>query len=85
MCIDYINVYQLAWDCDDDETIACQLDLDTFDYAVKNSISITAAQELVKVNDTEKVTFRTSNYFEITGPFQVDNGGELTIIMQSCP
>ena len=23
--------------------------------------------------------------FEITGPFQVDNGGEMTVIMQSCP
>lgn len=23
--------------------------------------------------------------FEITGPFQVESGGELTVIMQECP
>ena len=23
--------------------------------------------------------------FEITGPFQVDSGGEITVIMQNCP
>ena len=31
------------------------------------------------------VTFRATDYFEITGPFQVENGGELTVIMQECP
>ena len=31
------------------------------------------------------VTFRATDYFEITGPFQVESGGELTVIMQECP
>ena len=85
MVIDYINVYQLKWKCDEDKTIACQLDLDTLNFAVRKSISITAAQELVKVDVTDKVTFRATDHFTITGPFQVNSGGELTVIMQRCP
>jgi len=37
------------------------------------------------VGSSNKVTFRTSGFFEVTGPFQVDGGGELTVIMQQCP
>ena len=83
--IDYIKVYQLDWKCNTDEVIAQQSDLNSFEYGVKRSIAITSTIEPVCIGSTDKVTFRTSNYFEITGPFQVDNGGELTIIMQSCP
>mgnify|MGYP007101870348 CR=1 FL=1 len=39
----------------------------------------------VKVRNTDKVTFRVTDSFEITGPFQVDSGGEMTVIMQQCP
>ena len=82
---DYINVYQLEWDCDRDELITCQTDLTSFDYKVKKSIAITSTNGDVSVGSSNKVTFRTSGFFEITGPFQVDSGGELTVIMQSCP
>ena len=85
MVIDYINVYQLEWDCDRDELITCQTDLTSFDYKVKKSIAITSTNGDVSVGSSNKVTFRTSGFFEITGPFQVDSGGELTVIMQSCP
>jgi beta-glucanase (GH16 family) len=85
MIIDYIKVYQLNWDCNTDETIAQQSDLEYFDYGVKKSIDITASIEPVHVGNTDKVTFRATNSFEITGPFQVDYGGEMTAIMQSCP
>lgn len=85
MLIDYIKVYQLNWDCDTDEVIARQSDLNGFDYAVKKSISITSAIESVNIENTNKVTFRATDSFEISGPFQVNNGGELSVIMQQCP
>ena len=85
MVIDYIKVYQLNWDCSTDEIITQQSELDGFEYAVKKSISITSAIEPVRVASNEKVTFRATDSFEITGPFQVDNGGELAVIMQECP
>lgn len=83
--IDYIKVKQLKWDCGTDEVITCQSELDTFDYGVKKSISITSANGNVKVRDTAKMTFRATDSFEIIGPFQTDLGGELTVIIQECP
>lgn len=85
MTVDYIIVRQLNWDCSTDEVIAQQTDLDDFDYAVKKSIAVTSTIESISVGSTDKVTFRASDYFQITGPFQVDSGGELTVIIQSCP
>ena len=85
MYIDYINVYQLNWDCDTDETITCQSDIDNFDYGVKKTIKITSSLNEAKIRSTDKVTFRATDSFEITGPFHTENGCEFTIIMQSCP
>ena len=85
MVIDYIRVYQLDWDCNTDEVIVQQSDLDGLDFAVKKSISITSYVEPVRIRNTDKVTFRATDSFEITGPFQADSGGEMTVIMQQCP
>ena len=85
MIIDYINVYQLKWDCDTDEVIAQQSDLNGFSFAVKKSIAVTSTIEPIIVASNDKVTFRATDSFEITGPFQVNSGGEMTIIMQQCP
>ena len=85
MTIDYINVYQLKWDCSTDEIITCQSDLDDFDYKVKKSISVTSTIDDPVVSNTEKVTFRMTDFFEITGSFEVKQGGEFTIIQQACP
>ncbi len=85
MFIDYIKVYQLSLDCGTDETIAQQSELDNFDFAVKKSIDITSTIEPVSIGSNEKKTFRATDSFQITGPFQVDSGGEMTVIMQSCP
>lgn len=85
LVIDYIKVFQLGWDCDQDEIISCQSELSGFDYRVKKSIAITSTIETVYVGSTDKVTFRVTDAFEITGPFQVDSGGEFTVITQSCP
>ena len=85
MVIDYIKVYQLNWNCDTDEIITQQSDLSGFDFAVKKSITIASTIEPVNVGSTDKVTFRATDSFEITGPFEVGSGGELTVIMQQCP
>ena len=85
MIIDYIKVYQLKWDCNTDEEITRQSDLDNLDFAVKHSIDITSSAEPVRVRSTDQVTFRATDTFEITGPFQVDSGGKMTVIIQSCP
>ena len=85
MTIDYINVYQLNWDCDTDETITCQSDLDNFNYAVKKTISVTSTLNEPVVSRADKVTFRVTDSFEATGPFEVLQGGEFAVILQECP
>lgn len=85
MYVDYIKVLQLKCDCEDNKVITCQTELNTFVYGVKKSIEITSSIEEVKVVADSCVTFRATDYFEITGPFQVESGGELTVIMQECP
>lgn len=85
MEIDYIRVFQLNWDCNTDEIISCQTDLNNFDYAVKRSISITPTSGEITIGCNEKVTYRVSNSFEATGPFTIENGAEFTVIKQECP
>jgi hypothetical protein len=85
MDIEYINVYQLEWDCDKDETITCQSDLDDFEYGVKKSVAITSTVDEPIIGSTDKITFRVSDSFEITGPFQIESGAEFTVIRQDCP
>lgn len=85
MVIDYINVYQLNWDCSTEEIIARQSDLNNFNYAVKKSIEISSSIEPVFVQNIDKLTFRATDSFEITGPFQTEVGSEFTVIIQDCP
>jgi beta-glucanase (GH16 family) len=85
MVIDHIKAYQLKWDCNKNEKITSQSDLKHFDYAVKKSIAITSKAGKPVVESGDKVTFRVTDSFEITGPFEVKDGAEFTVIMQSCP
>ena len=85
MTIDYIKVYQLKWDCGTSEEITCQNDLDVFEYSVKNTINISSIVENVVIDSDDRVTFRVTDGFEITGPFQVESGAEFSVIMQKCP
>ena len=62
-----------------------QIDLNDKNWAVKKTISITSTINDIKINDTDKVTFRVTDSFEITGPFQVNNGAEFAVIVQNCP
>ncbi|MCQ2321839.1 MAG: family 16 glycosylhydrolase [Bacteroidales bacterium] len=85
MIIDYIKVCQLKWDCDEEEEITCQSELDDFNYSVKKSINISSTIEGVAVENSDRITFRLTDSFEITGEFQVDDGSEFIVITQNCP
>lgn len=80
-----VRVYQLNLDCGTNENITCQSDLDNFDYKLKKSVSITSSISGTCVSSTDNVTFRVTDSFEVTGPFEVQQGGEFTVIMQECP
>lgn len=84
VAIDYIQVRQLDWDCSSDEVISSQSDLDGFDYAVKKSVIIDSAIADVKVRNTDTVCFRVTDSFEVTGPFEVENGARLSVIKHAC-
>ena len=62
-----------------------QIDLNDKNWAVKKTISISSTIDDIKIDDTDKVTFRVTDSFEITGPFQVNNGAEFAVIVQNCP
>lgn len=62
-----------------------QIDLNDKNWAVKKTISISSTIDDIKINDTDKVTFRVTDSFEVTGPFQVNNGAEFAVIVQNCP
>lgn len=85
MVIDHIKVYQLKWDCDEEEEITCQAELDNFNYSVKKLVNVSSAVGNVAVENSDAVIFRVTDSFEITGEFQVDSGAEFSVIMQNCP
>lgn len=85
MVIDHIKVYQLKQDCDKDEFVTCQSDLDDFDYSLKRSVSITSTINEPVVSSSDTVVFRVTDYFEILGPFQVDSGAQFTMMKNDCP
>ena len=41
--------------------------------------------ESISIGSTDKVTFRATDSFEITGPFQVDSGGVMKVIIHQYP
>lgn len=84
MEIDYIHAYQLKWDCETDELITCQSDLEVFDYAVKKTIAISSFNDETIIGNGDRVTFRITDSFEITNGFEVENGSEFTVIKQLC-
>lgn len=85
MSIDYVKVFQLKTDCETDEVIISQSDLDLFDFAVKNSIAINPTNETITIGPTEKITFRITDFFEANGSFEIQSGAEFTVITQDCP
>lgn len=85
MTIDYIKVSQLNTDCDAEEIFTNQSDLDNFDYAVKKDIKILPSSRSVKIRNTDHITLRATDYVQINNSFQVEYGGEFTVIIHECP
>ncbi len=84
MTIDYIVVNQLKWDCSTDEVITCQSDLNSFDYKVKKSITVTSSVEDVIVYPLNVVNMRVTDSFVINGPFEVKAGGVFSVLAHDC-
>ena len=57
----------------------------TENYEKENEGTPIIAILKAQLGSTDKVTFRATDSFEVTGPFQVNSGGEMTVIMQECP
>lgn len=85
MGIDYIRVYQLEWDCYTETVISSNQNLEDYDFKVKGSVVIDSALEEVTVDSNDKVTFRVVDGFTIDGPFSASLGGEMTVILHTCP
>ena len=85
MTIDYVKVNKLKCDCDSDAVIQNNAQLDTFNYAVKKSVTIDGSSSAISVPANEKVTLRATESVTITGEFEVPLGSEFEIITHNCP
>ena len=83
MVIDYIKVYQLKTDCDDDVIIQNVQDLIDYQPSVKHSISFEPINELVVPADTD-ITLRAET-ITIGNGFTLPNGAKMTLRTQICP
>ena len=81
---DIDGTMELVAEYDVDRRIPCQSDLDNFNYAVKKTVSVTSMVDEPIVSSGENVTFRVTDSFEITGAFEVQQGGKFTVIQQDC-
>lgn len=85
MYVDYIKVYQLKCDCNTDELITCQNELNGYQYSVKNSVSIAPTNGIITVGNTDQKMIRVVESFRLSGPFEANRGCEFTVIRQDCP
>ena len=81
--IDYIRVYQLLWDCDNNKYITAQDEFDTFDYSVKKNIIITPNSSGININDPIQVNLKATESIEINGEFVLPTNSSLVIY--NCP
>ena len=86
MTIKYVKALRLNFDCNTDEVIRSQSDLDGFIFKVKHSITIGGLNntELI-VSDPENITLRAVESITIDGAFEVPFGACMTLITQNCP
>lgn len=85
MYVDYIKVYQLKCDCNTDELITCQNELNGYQYSVKNSVSIAPTNGIITVGNTDQKMIRVVESFRLSGPFEANRRCEFTVIRQDCP
>lgn len=83
MIIDYIRVYQLKTDCEDDVVIQNVQDLMDYQPSVKHSISFEPTAELIVPTDTD-ITMRAET-ITIGNGFTLPYGAKMTLRTQICP
>ena len=83
LTIDYIKYYKLRTDCNNDINIQTQQQLSQLN-TVKRSVVIGNTNGLVLNFSTNKVV-RATESITINGPFELQSGGELTLIVHECP
>lgn len=83
LTINQIKVYQLATDCSSDVLIQSALQLNQLN-SMKHSITINNSSGIVLSSHTNK-TLRASDHILIEGPFELNAGAELTLMVHECP
>ena len=83
LTINYIKVYKLKTDCKSDAYAQNTQQMNQID-SMKRSITISNPNGIVLPSTTEK-TLRASDYILIDGPFEVDAGAQLTLMVHECP
>lgn len=79
MYIDHIKVYQLKMDCN--TNVNNISNFNTFNYAVKKSISL-GSSTLIPSNSV--ITLRTTDYLEMNAGFEIPLGTEFVLYPTSC-
>lgn len=83
LTINYIKVYKLNTDCNTDEYVQSAYQLNQIN-SMKRSVTISNSSGLTLPSNTNK-TIRASDYILINGPFEIDSGAQLTLMVHECP
>jgi beta-glucanase (GH16 family) len=79
MYVDQLNHYKLKYDC---KTVVNEIsNYNTFNYAVKKSISLSGASSL---SSGQNVSLRATNFIELNAGFEVPTGAELYLDINPC-
>ncbi|MCC6599053.1 MAG: glycoside hydrolase family 16 protein [Crocinitomicaceae bacterium] len=84
MTIDYFRYYTLDLDCSTDAVIANNSQLGTFNYAVKNSVTVGNGTSSITMNALPTYTLRATDEIIFTSDITVPLGTELNSIITPC-
>ena len=83
LTVDYIKYYQLRTDCNHDITIQTQLQLEQLN-TMKRSVILNNPFGMTLSSNVTKVV-RAVDSIVIKGPFELQQGGKITLITHECP
>jgi len=82
MYVDQANAYKLIYDCSGNTAVVNEIsNYNTFNYAVKKSISLSGASSL---SSGQNVSLRASDFIELKAGFEVPVGAELYLDINPC-
>lgn len=79
MEIEYVRLYEL--ECDKNTVVTQISNFDTYNYAVKKSISLSSTTIM---SQSSKIFLRATNFIELKNNFEVPLGAELYLDITSC-